>query len=53
MAGVVYAALFMTFILSQPHPFKFHFGLPILLCIWAIYEALVEKVSSYVVVKLL
>ena len=46
-----YAALFMTFILSHPYSFKFHFMLPILFLIRAIYEALMEEVCSYVVVK--
>lgn len=51
IAQAFYAALFITFILSHLYSFKFHFMLPILFLICAIYEALVEEVCSYVVVK--
>jgi len=51
IAQAFYIALFIIFILSHLYSFKFHFMLPILFLIHAIYEALVEEVCSYVAVK--
>lgn len=51
IAQAFYAALFMTFTLSHPYSFKFHFMLPIVYLICAIYIVLEEEVCSYAAVK--
>lgn len=51
IAQAFYAALFMTFTLSHPYSFKFHFMLPIVYLICAVYTVLEEEVCSYAVVK--